>query len=335
MRIGVIGCGLWGKNHARTLGVLGALGGVADANPAASAALAAAMDCKALAVQDLIEDPGLDGLIVAVSPAMQAQVALRVLAAGRPVLVEKPIALTPAEARAVVRAAEAAGVVAMTGHLLRYHPAFEAVQALHAAGSLGYLQHLATQRWSWGRFPDGADVLFDLAPHDLAMIGALAGGLAGVAHWQGRSLVSGLCDLGELWLDLPEGLTAHCSLSRVSPERQRRLIVQGSAATVVFDDTRDWACKLCLYPAGSASAAPEARPLPLTPRPPLEAELAHFIDCIARGARPRTPLAEGCEIVELLAGLGGRPAQTQTGTQTGTETETVRPGRRDRQAKAL
>ncbi|OZA03237.1 MAG: hypothetical protein B7Y02_16670, partial [Rhodobacterales bacterium 17-64-5] len=135
VRIGVIGCGLWGKNHARTLGVLGALGGVADANPAASAALAAAMDCKALAVQDLIEDPGLDGLIVAVSPAMQAQVALRVLAAGRPVLVEKPIALTPAEARAVVRAAEAAGVVAMTGHLLRYHPAFEAVQALHAAGS--------------------------------------------------------------------------------------------------------------------------------------------------------------------------------------------------------
>ena len=103
-------------------------------------------------------------------------------------------------------------------------------------------------------------------------------------------------------------MTASCSISRVSPERKRLLIVQGRKASIVFDDEKDWATKLCVSRYDSALSALSNSPtitipVPLIPIAPLEAELVHFIDCITTGARPRTPVAEGREVIELLCSL--------------------------------
>ena len=308
MKIGLIGCGSWGRKHGQTLSVLGVLGAVADVDPARSGALASDLNCVALDVNDLIGDPSLDGIVIAVPPMLQAALAMQVIEAGKNIMIEKPIALCQVEARAIEAASEIAGVVAMVGHLIRYHPAFEAIEALIAQGTLGEVRHIVTQRYSFGRFPDGTDAAFDLLPHDLSLVYALTGSLAGDVCWNGRTVLSGLCDLGELWIDLKNGMTASCSISRVSPERKRLLIVQGSKASIVFDDEKDWATKLCVSRYDSALSALSNSPtitipVPLIPIAPLEAELVHFIDCITTGARPRTPVAEGREVIDLLCSL--------------------------------
>jgi predicted dehydrogenase len=308
MKIGLIGCGSWGRKHGQTLSVLGVLGAIADVDSARSGALASDLGCVALDIQDLIGEPSLDGIVIAVPPMVQPALALRAIAAGKNVLIEKPIALCPVEARAIETASETAGVVAMAGHLIRYHPAFEAIEALIEQGTLGEVLHIFTQRYSFGRFLDGTDAAFDLLPHDLSLVYALAGSLVGDICWQGRTVLSGLCDLGELWINFQNGMTASCSISRVSPERKRLLVVQGSKACVVFDDEKDWAAKLCLCRHDIALSdmlvsPPITIPVPLTPKNPLEAELEHFIDCITSGACPRTPVAEGREVIEFLCRL--------------------------------
>src|SRR6478609_3907924 len=113
VRVAVIGCGAWGKNHVRTHAAIGSLAAVVDPVPAVAEALA---------------DPAIDGVVIAAPAADHARLAEAALATGKHVFVEKPLALTVADAERVVAAAAAADRVLMVGHLLQYHPAFLALR---------------------------------------------------------------------------------------------------------------------------------------------------------------------------------------------------------------
>ncbi|WP_099864988.1 Gfo/Idh/MocA family protein [Pararhizobium haloflavum] len=306
--IAVIGCGYWGSNHARTLASLGALAGVADRNRERAEALGRETGARALDPEAVFDDPSIDGVVLALPPQSHADNALRAIAAEKHVLVEKPIALEVEDGEAIVRAAEAAGVVAMTGHVLRFHPAFEGLMRLIEDGVLGRVRYIHSHRVGLGKFHPENDALWDIAPHDLSLILAITGEEPERISGEGTAVVDHLSDFAHLHLTFPSGLRSHVFTSRLNPYRERRLTIVGDAAMAVFDDVADWPQKLVLYrhkvwQEDGQWSFDNAEPdyVPIDKGMPLTRECAHFIDCIRTGGKPLTPVSDGLAVMRILA----------------------------------
>jgi predicted dehydrogenase len=298
---------------------LGALGAVADADPNRATATAENLRCAAMGFDQLLNDRAIAGIVLALPPHLNAEAALQVLGAGKHLLVEKPMALDLATGQAIVDAAAAAGVVAMTGHLLRFHPAFLALEALVRDGHLGKLRYIQSTRIGLGRFFSGADALWDIAPHDLSLILALTGALPSSVRLESSSVVGVGNDIAHLHLGFPTGVASHTFVSRIAPRRDRSLTVIGDSGMAVFDDLKPWPQKLALYPNqvwrdgdGVHFSAAEPQYVPVRETPPLEAELAHFMACIEGGIAPRSAVSEGLDVLRVLTAAEATPASVRT-----------------------
>jgi UDP-2-acetamido-3-amino-2,3-dideoxy-glucuronate N-acetyltransferase len=307
--VAVIGCGQWGANLVRNYAELGALGALADADPARAQALAARWQVPARTVDEILADPALAGVVIATPAELHAALAERALAAGKHVFVEKPLALTVADAEAVIAAADAAGRVLMVGHLLQYHPAFLALKQLVAAGRLGRLQYVYSNRLNLGRIRREENVVWSFAPHDISMILGLAGEMPAQVQTVGVGyLHKVVVDVTTTHLSFASGLNAHVFVSWLHPFKEQKLVVVGDAGMAVFDDGLPWAEKLMVFPhritwlnGVPTPARAEGEAVALEPAEPLELECRHFLDCIATGARPRTDGAEGRRVLAVLA----------------------------------
>ena len=131
VRVGVVGVGIMGYNHARVLTDLpGAeLVGIADPSQSQREKVAALLGCAAFASLDELVERGVDAVVIAAPTHLHHDISLAAIAAGKHVLVEKPIAPSVAEAEAIVAAAKAKGVALMVGHVERFNPAVESVKA--------------------------------------------------------------------------------------------------------------------------------------------------------------------------------------------------------------
>ena len=306
--IAVIGCGYWGQNHVRTLSELGALFAVSDKDTSRAAALADQFGVEAMSPEDVLRDARIDAVVLALPPQYHAQFALAAIAAGKHVLVEKPIALNPADAERVVEAGKKAGVAVMTGHVLRFHPAFEALADMVEAGELGKLQYVHSHRVGLGKFHTENDALWDIAPHDLSLILALTGEEPHDVRGEGSAVLNHLSDFAHLHLAFPSGIRSHVFASRLNPYRERRLTVIGEKAMAVFDDVAPWNEKLAVYDhkvwkndAGLQFETADPRYVPVPDGLPLTRECMHFIDCVRTGKSPRTPAEEGLAVIKILS----------------------------------
>lgn len=306
-RIAVVGCGYWGANHIRTFKGLGALYAVADVNPARAEGFAAEYGCLAVDVDAVYERQDIDALVLALPPQFHASRAIRAVEAGKDVFVEKPIALTVADAKAAVAAARAASRVFMVGHVLRFHPAFEKLQALIADGDLGTVRYIHSHRLGLGKFHTENDALWDLAPHDLSMILAITGEAPSEVRGEGAALLDHLSDFAHVHMKFPSGIRSHLFTSRLNPYRERRLTVVGTKAMAVFDDGEEWDKKLAVYRHAVwqdngqwAFTTEEPAYVSVVQGMPLTAECQHFIDCIKTRAEPRTGGEEAIRVLEIL-----------------------------------
>jgi predicted dehydrogenase len=316
-RIAVLGCGYWGSNHVRTLKGLGALYAVSDSNRARAEGFASDHGCIALAPDDLFEHPQVDAIVLALPPQFHAEFARRAVRGGKDVLVEKPIALAVPDAEAAVAAARAAKRVFMTGHVLRFHPAFETLQALIAAGELGEVRYIHSHRLGLGKFHTENDALWDLAPHDLSMILAITGTAPTEVRGEGAAILDSLSDFAHLHMRFPGGVRSHLFTSRLNPYRERRLTVVGTASMAVFDDVEPWERKLAVYrhavwqDSGQwAFTQNEPSYVSVPHGLPLTRELEHFIHCIQTREAPRTGGEEAIEVLRILT--AGTVTETQS-----------------------
>lgn len=307
-RIAVVGCGYWGSNHARTFAELGALYAVSDRHPDRAEAIATLHGAKAMSFEALLADASVDGVVLALPPQYHADQAVAVLEAGKHLLVEKPIALSVADARRVVDAAQRTELVAMTGHILRFHPAFEALEAIIDAGDLGAVRYIHSHRVGLGKFHAENDALWDIAPHDLSLILALTGEKPVNVRGVGSAMLNRLSDFAHLHLQFPSGVRSHVFASRLNPYRERRLTVIGSKAMAVFDDVAPWNEKLAVYhhklwedDRGWQSEMVDPAYVAIPDGMPLTRQCAHFLDCIRTGAAPRTPVSDGLAVIEILS----------------------------------
>ncbi len=312
-RVAVIGCGAWGRNLVRTHAGLGSLAAVVDADHAVAAAQGAEHGVPARTIDEVLGDKDIDAVVIAAPAAEHAALARRAIAAGKHLFVEKPLALTVADAEAVVADAAEAGRVLMVGHLLQYHPAFLALRDLVVGGRLGELHYLYSNRLNLGRIRQEENSLWSFAPHDLSMLLALVGEEPHeVSATGGNFLSPHIADVTTTHLAFPSGPRAHVFVSWLHPFKEQRLVVVGADAMAVFDDTKDWAEKLVVFDHGvnwsggvpTADRA-EPTPVPLPPTEPLRLECQHFLDCVATGATPRTDGVEGLRVLRVLARAQG------------------------------
>ncbi|MGP2493501.1 Gfo/Idh/MocA family protein [Mesorhizobium sp. PUT5] len=306
-RIAVLGCGYWGANHIRTLKGLGALHAVSDANRARAEGFASEQDCLAVDPDELFARDDVDAVVMALPPQFHAETAVRAVEAGKDVLVEKPIALTVADAERAVQAAQDNGRVFMVGHVLRFHPAFEKLKALVDEGELGEVRYIHSHRLGLGKFHTENDALWDLAPHDLSMILAITGAEPTEVRGEGAALLDHLSDFAHLHMRFPNGVSGHLFASRLNPYRERRLTVVGAKAMAVFDDVEPWERKLAVYrhavwqDSGHwAFTANEPAYVPVEHGMPLTRELEHFIHCVETRQTPRTDGEEAVRVLRIL-----------------------------------
>ena len=307
-KVAVLGCGYWGKNIVRSFHELGALAAISDARPETAAAISSQYGVPALELDAILADDSITGVAIATPAEQHYPVAAAVLKAGKHVFVEKPIALSLEEARAMEKLAAEHGRALMVGHLLQYHPVFVKLKELVASGALGRLLHVYSNRLNLGKFRREENALWSFAPHDISMVLSLVGEEpARVYSTGGNFLHPKLADTATAHLSFPGGVEAHVFVSWLHPVKEQKLVAIGDRAMAVFDDTRPWEEKLVLFDhkvewhGGMPEPVKGVGHLVEVPRDePLKRECAHFLDVMATGGRPLTDAAEGLRVLKVL-----------------------------------
>jgi predicted dehydrogenase len=315
--VGVVGLGYWGPNLARNFAALpgSELRWGCDADPAARERFAATFPDARVTddLEELLGDPELDAVVLATPVPTHAELARRVLEAGRHCFVEKPLAQSTADAERALEAARDAGRILMVGHLLEYHPGVRKLKELAESGSLGEIRYVYSHRLNLGKLRDDENALWSLGAHDVSVVLSLAGEEPHELEARGESYMNaGVEDVVFCFLRFPSGLTAHLHLSWLDPHKERRFTVVGSRQMATFDDM-DLERKVTVYDKGfdqSATSYGEyiTRSGDIwTPRidnvEPLRAECEHFLECVREDRAPISDGASGLRVVRVLEAL--------------------------------
>jgi len=233
-RVAVVGCGHLGSIHARLLAAREDVELVAVVDPVAEARerVAAAHGCRPLAEPAALVG-AVEAAVVAAPTGLHAAVSLPLLAAGVDLLVEKPIAATPEEARAIVIAARRHGRTVAVGHVERFNPAWRA-----ALASLGRPRVVEAWRLTPFTFRSlDVGVVHDLMIHDIDLVLSLEPGRLERVEAQGFVATGGFEDAARARLVFSSGLVADLSASRVSPTPRRALSLWTEDGVVTVDLT--------------------------------------------------------------------------------------------------
>jgi predicted dehydrogenase len=316
--VGVVGLGYWGPNLARNFDrLLGAdLSWICDASDEArerwKVEFPEARDTARF--EDLLDDPKLDSVVIATHVPSHADLAVRALEAGKHCFVEKPLALTVADAERVLAAADASGKTLMVGHLLEYHPGLEKLKEIADSGQLGDIHYIYSNRVNLGKLRADENALWSLGAHDVSVVLRLAGdeepseiNAVGESYMQ-----PGIEDVVFCYLRFPSGLAAHLHLSWLDPHKDRRFTVVGSKKMATFDDM-EIERKVTIYDKGFdqdfssygeyIARSGEAYSPRISNEEPLRIECRHFVDCIRDGLRPRSDGMSGLRVVRVLEAL--------------------------------
>lgn len=306
MRVVVVGAGNMGRHHARNYHEAPAaeLVAVVDADHARAAELARRHGCAAFADLEELLGSGepFEAASVVVPTALHVDVASRLMAAGKHVLVEKPIAATVAEAEELVARARAAGVVLAIGHVERFNPAVRALKQRIATGAMGQVLSLVARRV--GVMPPqvkDANVIVDLAIHDLDVFRYLLDAdLPSEVHCNaGRALIDDRFDFVDVFLRFGE-VACFLQANWVTPVKIRSLAVTGTQAYAELEYVTQ---RLDVHRAGPVSEPQSFSELEaLSGREPLHAAVER-----------EEPLAR--ELEEFLRAVRGGPAEIVTGEE--------------------
>ena len=257
----------------------------------------------------LCQDPNVHGIVLATPSWTHATLIKQCLDAKKHVFVEKPFTLDVRAATAMTRLAEQNQCILMVGHLLQYHPVFQALKQHVHQGLIGKCQYLRLERCNLGKFPSEKSVLWDFSPHDISMLLALTGTMPTNMQVQtGHYFNHTDMDTVSLDFEFPNNVKAHIYASWYHPFKSQKTLVVGDQGMLLFDDLQPWDNKLQLsiYPPGWEDGMPhpfqiQPVPVPVTPQAePLRLECAHFLSCIAEGRQPISNGEEATQVVEIL-----------------------------------
>ena len=289
LRVAVVGVGHLGRHHARILSELPGveLVAVVDTNRARAEEVAAACRTQALfAAHDLVGRA--DAVTVAVPTELHRDVALPFLAAGVPVLVEKPMARNLAEADELIAAARA-GVVLAVGQTERFNPAVAAARPLLADPRFIEVHRLGT-------FPERSldiDVVFDLMIHDLDVVLSLVPSEVESIDAVGVPVLTGRVDIANARIRFANGCIANLTASRISRERVRKIRFFQPSSYLSIDYAAQKIERWTLVKGDGPMAAIQGGEVAVANEEPLKRELADFVDAVVSRRAPTVTGAEG------------------------------------------
>ncbi|MFL6655963.1 MAG: Gfo/Idh/MocA family oxidoreductase [Sulfurifustis sp.] len=298
LRVGVVGVGYLGRFHARIYAAMPdvQLVGVVDVDAARAREIAEQHGCRAYT--DATELLGqVDAVSIVVPTVYHAAAARPFLERGVHMLMEKPLAPTLAEAQALVEGAERAGVIFQVGHLERFNAGI-----MELAARVAEPRFLEVHRL--GTFVDRAtdvDVVTDLMIHDIDIVLSLVkSGIRSIAA-EGIPVITDQVDIANARIEFQNGAVANVTASRVSNKKLRRIRVFGKEHYYGLDyiDQKLEIVRAIPDEAGDKWPKIVTETLAIEPRPPLDAELAHFVNCVREGHRPLVDGRVGLEALRV------------------------------------
>lgn len=303
MSVGLIGSGGWGKNIARTLHELKALGGIAEVRPDLREQLQGVYpDVPLYADHRVLMASELPAVAIATPAATHFALTQEALLAGKHVFVEKPLALSSREAEELAELAEQRERVLMVGHLLLYQPAVRWMKEYLDSGALGELWSLHQERLNLGTVRTVENALWSLGVHDVAVLLHLVGQAPERTQAAGQiALQPGIADDAYLHLAFPGGVRAHVHVSWLWPEKRRRLTVIGSRGMLIYDEGAQTVTLQRKRIGDGLKPVDEGEEIAFQgSAQPLTLELEHFLTCIRDHSRPVSDGRSAVEVVRVL-----------------------------------
>ncbi|MBI4476153.1 MAG: Gfo/Idh/MocA family oxidoreductase [Acidobacteria bacterium] len=296
LRVAVIGVGHLGRHHARILSQLPGvdLVGVVDANRQRADETAAGVGTQSFSDVSAVIDR-VDAVSIAVPTEAHAGVAMPFLDRAIPVLIEKPLARTVAEADTILRAASRSGARVAVGHTERYNPAVAAAKPIITRPRFIEVHRL-------GVFPDRSldiDVVFDLMIHDLDIVASLVGSEVTHIDAVGIPVLTHNVDIANVRLRFRSGCIANVTASRISRDRVRKIRLFQPETYVSIDyglqELEVW--RLVRTPNQRPSI--EGGRIDVTRDEPLKRELEDFVRSVRTGTPPEVTGEDGRRAVAL------------------------------------
>ena len=321
IRVGVIGFGYWGPNLVRNF----------YETPGAQVVYVSDLRSNRLALvkqrypavkttqshRELIDDPGVDAVVIATPVSTHFELAMRALQAGKHVLVEKPLASTGEQVHRLMDAAQKADRTLMVDHTFVYTSAVRKIRSLVSDGSLGDIYYYDSTRVNLGLFQNDVNVVWDLAVHDVSIIDyvlpfrPIAVSATGLSHVLGESE-----NIAFLTLFFGGSQIAHIHVNWLAPVKIRKTLIGASQKMIVYDDLEQ-SEKIKIYDKGitvNRQQDPAEKIYqvlvgyrtgdmlaPLLERTEaLRVEAAHFVRCVEEHGQPITDGQAGLRVVQIL-----------------------------------
>ena len=320
--VAVIGAGYWGPNLIRNfLNCPTAwLWTVCDLDVGRAAHAVGRRSSIAVTdrLDEVLSDPLVEAIAIATPANTHLPIAMAAIDAGKHVLIEKPLALSSADARTIARAADDAGLVAMCDHTFCYTPAVNRIRQEVAEGNLGDIQYFDSVRINLGIIQPDIDVFWDLLPHDLSILDSILPADArpiSVSALGVDPVGAGRACVGYATLMLPNEAIAHIHVSWLSPVKIRNVVIGGTLRHLVWNDTNP-AQRIATYErsvdVSVIDDSEEQRDMMVQYRTgdmvapaiseaeALQSLVRDFTSCIRSGGTPLTDSWSGVRVLEIL-----------------------------------
>ncbi|MDO8885560.1 Gfo/Idh/MocA family oxidoreductase [Candidatus Oleimmundimicrobium sp.] len=323
IKIGLIGCGTWGRNYIRNFEHLDdvkmyACCDFVEKNLKHSKRVLPTIKtyCNP---EDLIADDEIDAIIIATPAKTHFDLAKKCLNSGKHVLVEKPLTLTSKESKTLIELAKKQDKILMVGHIMEFNPAVVRLKEIIDSRELGNIYYMYLNRTNLGRIREDVNVMWDLAPHDISIVNYLIGQEPKRVSAKGESyIVESTEDVVFLLMEFESNILASIHVSWLDPCKLRRTTVIGDKKMAVFDDTEN-VDKIRIYDRGVTYNPKTEREFEdfgsfqlaykygdihipqLQLSEPLKNQCTHFVECIKTGNKPKTDGENGLRVVEVLA----------------------------------
>jgi predicted dehydrogenase len=318
LKVGVIGVGYWGPNLVRTFLEIpeATVLAVADRDPARLEYVRSRHpQIRRFTTnhRDLFS-LGLDAVVISTPPETHFTIASDCLHQGLDVLVEKPLTTDSQGALRLIDLAESNDRIMMVGHIGAFNPAVGALRDMVRGGELGEIRYVDAVRAGLGLFHPSLNVIWDLAPHDVAILLAILGDRPESVSAHGLACVQrSVEDIAYMTLTFSNGVLAHTRMSWLDPYKTRRITIVGSKKMVVYDDL-EMHEKIKIYDK-RVSAVRQTETFGefqfayhyggvVSPyihfEEPLKVECHHFVECVMERREPLTDGRNGLQVVEVI-----------------------------------
>lgn len=291
VRVGIIGVGYLGMQHARIISYLeeAELEAVADIDFKRALEIGNRHGVKYYQnYEDMLDE--IDAGIVSTPTSEHFQISMSLLKNGKHVLVEKPITETIAQAEQLVDLAKKNGLILQVGHLERFNPAVEAVETMISEPKFIEVQRLG----SFSARSLDVDVVLDLMIHDLDIILALIKDEVGVIRSSGIHVLSEKIDIANARLEFKSGCVATLTASRVHQGKVRKLRIFEPTSYYSIDYIDQ---EVKVFPLSGRQT--DIKTLKIKKEEPLKKELENFLRCQAEGRPGKVSGEEGLRALRL------------------------------------